>query len=253
MRADGRIALTVGVTGHRHLRDQDLALHVQRIEAFFDDLRARYPHTPLRVMSPLAEGADRLPVEIALARGYQVLAVLPLARRDYERDFDDRIGAFRDLLARIPDENVFELPTITRETRDDTAAEGHDSHRVRAAHYEQAGHFVATHCHVLLALWDGVPNALPGGTGEIVNYKLTGRSPTPPTAIEMIELPDSGPVAWLKVRRREDDGGASCASPDAAGELQWLYPAGRTRAEFDYVHQRIDEFNGVPARRRPHV
>ena len=253
MLVDGRIALTVGVTGHRHLRDQDLALHVECIEAFFDDLHARYPHTPLRVLSLLAEGADRLPVEVALARGYQVLVVLPLAMHDYERDFGDRVGAFRDLLARIPDENVFELPPTASEQREYTFDAVHDPDRACSAHYEQAGHFVATHCHVLLALWDGVPNGLPGGTGEVVNYKLTGRSPTLPTAIEMIELPDSGPVAWLKVRRGDDDRAASSASPDAAGEVQWLYPADRTRAEFDYVHQRIDEFNGVPARRRPHV
>lgn len=253
---DGRIALTVGVTGHRHLRDEDVALYVQRIESFFDDLHTRFPHTPLRVLSPLAEGADRLPVEIALARGYQVLVVLPLPVRDYERDFGERVGAFRDLLARIPIGNVFELPTIELQVRqfDHGSADAPlDSDSARDAQYEQAGHFVATHCHVLLALWDGIPNALPGGTGEIVNYKLTGRSPTIPTALEMIELPDGGPVAWLRVRRRDDGNAASSGSSPAVGELRWLYPADRTRQEFDYIHQRIDEFNGVPARCRLQV
>ena len=252
---DGRIALTVGVTGHRYLREEDVALYIDRIESLFDDLHARYPHTPLRVLSPLAEGADRLPVEIALARGYQVLGVLPLSVRDYQRDFEDRVGAFHDLLARIPAENIFELPAIACEGRHDAVEPAHDSDPERDAHYEQAGHFVATHCHVLLALWDGIPNALPGGTGEVVNYKLTGRGPSIPTAVEMIELPDGGPVAWLKVRRRHDgDGdGDRSGSPAAVGQLQWLYPAGRAREEFDYIHQRIDEFNGVPARRRLNV
>ncbi len=256
---DGRIALTVGVTGHRHLREEDVALYVRRIEAFFDDLHARYPHTPLRVLSPLAEGADRLPVEIALARGYQVLVALPFSVRDYQRDFEDRVGAFNDLMARIPVENIFELPAIACGSRNDDLEPLHDSDPARDAHYEQAGHFVATHCHVLLALWDGIPNALPGGTGEVVDYKLTGRGPSIPTAVEMIELPDGGPVAWLRVRRRDDGDGdgagddARSGSSAAIGELQWLYPAGRAREEFDYIHQRIDEFNGVPARRRLHV
>lgn len=251
---DGRIALTVGVTGHRELLDEDLAHYVQRIEEFFDNLHRRFPHTPLRVLSPLAEGADRLPVEIALARGYQVLVVLPLQTRDYERDFGDRIAEFRDLLARIPNENVFELPPLAREAGSPTHPQAHaDADAVRDAQYQQAGHFVATHCHILLALWDGVPNALPGGTGEVVHYKLTGRGPDAPTAIEMIELPDGGPVAWLRVRRTDVAESTDCDSAPAAGELQWLFPAERTRDDFDYIHQRIDEFNGVPARSRMNV
>ncbi len=244
VKVDGRIALTIGVTGHRRLATSDLPLYRQRIAALFDDLHRRYPHTSLRVLSPLAEGADRLPVEIALERGYEVIAILPLAIADYERDFDDRVPAFRALLDRLRPENVFELPTIAAEG---SFASPGDPDR-RDAHYQQAGDFVAAHCHVLLALWDGVANDLPGGTGEVVHYKLTGRGPFTPSTAELIELPDGGPVAWLRVRRDE----TVTPPPDdtAVGSLQWLYPEDRKPAHFQRLFGRIDEFNGVPARRR---
>lgn len=241
---DGRIALTIGVTGHRSLAVEDLDLYRRRVEALFDDLHRRYPHTPLRVLSPLAEGADRVPVEIALKRGYDVVAVLPLALTDYERDFEDRAPAFRALLDRLSPHNVFVLPTI--EVGGSFEAPGDAAHR--DAHYQQAGDFVASHCHVLLALWDGVANTLPGGTGEVVHYKLTGRGPFQPSTAELIELPDSGPVAWLKVRRNASE---PASTTDAGlGAVQWLYPVDREPGQFDTIHRRIDEFNGVRARRR---
>jgi hypothetical protein len=239
--SDGRIALTIGVTGHRHLVEADLAAYRQRIEELFDDLHVRYPHTPLRVLSPLAEGADRLPVEIALARGYDVVAVLPLSADDYERDFADRVSAFRELIARIPPGNVFVLPAIPV-AASFVAPGDDDAHR--NAHYEQAGDFVASHCHVLLALWDGVANDLPGGTGEVVHYKLTGRGPHQPSIAELLELPDGGPVAWLKVRRMGH------ASSDASfGALQWLYPADRDASQFEAIYRQVDGFNALAMKR----
>jgi hypothetical protein len=242
---DGRVALTIGVTGHRHLPDEDLELYRRRIEALFDDLQDRYPHTPLRVLSPLAEGADRLPVEIALARGYEVVAVLPLAIDEYERDFEDRVPAFRELIARIPPDNVFRLPPIPLPDRfvasgfassTDAPRDGH-----RDTHYQQAGDFIAAHCHVLLALWDGVANDLPGGTGEVVRFKLTGRGPHRAGVAELLELPDSGPVAWLRVRRAHR-GSAVAADPEV-GSLRWLYPVDRAPSQFETIFGHIDRYN----------
>ena len=110
---DARIALTVGVTGHRSLAEADLPSYRRRVEAFFDELCVRYSHTPLCVLSPLAEGADRLVVEVALARNHDVVAVLPLAAREYERDFDERAPAFRALLDLIPPDRIIELPAVS--------------------------------------------------------------------------------------------------------------------------------------------
>src|SRR5690606_25688506 len=49
--------------------------------------------------------------------------------------------------------------------------------RSREWHYAQTGIYIASHCHLLLAIWDGKPATLPGGTAEVVDYYLTGRKP----------------------------------------------------------------------------
>ncbi|MGH8260688.1 MAG: hypothetical protein ACREUG_13500, partial [Steroidobacteraceae bacterium] len=84
MKAEGRLPIVIGVTGHRHLREADLPGYRVRVTAFFEDLRRRYPATPLRVISALAAGADRLVAEIALERGDELIAPLPLEPQDYE-------------------------------------------------------------------------------------------------------------------------------------------------------------------------
>src|SRR5207245_202586 len=47
------------------------------------------PRAPLlRLISPLADGADRLVAEEGLRLGYRLEAALPFAQAEYEQDFD---------------------------------------------------------------------------------------------------------------------------------------------------------------------
>jgi hypothetical protein len=84
---DSRLPIVIGVTGHRHLRAADLPTLREHVRGLFRQLRRRYPATPLRILTALAEGADRLVAEVALEEGHEVLAPLPLEPADYERDF----------------------------------------------------------------------------------------------------------------------------------------------------------------------
>ena len=159
--------LIIGVTGRRTLADEgrmaaaiDEAL--DRIVKTVAGERATGPaatrgKAPLRlvVLSPLAEGADRLVAEHVLARaGAALEAVLPLDRGEYEKDFKTQRSRseFRDLLARA--RAIHELPR---------AANREDA-------YASAGRFVVDHCDVLVAVWDGRPGDGPGGTAETVAY-----------------------------------------------------------------------------------
>ena len=47
----------------------------------------------------------------------------------------------------------------------------------RVEAYEQAGQYVADHCDVLVALWDGRPATGRGGTEEIVQYARENKRP----------------------------------------------------------------------------
>jgi hypothetical protein len=146
-----RDELVVGVTGHRFLvRVHEIAAGVnealRRIEAAF-------PDRPLAVISPLAEGADRLVAERALTRGRARLIVpLPLPVDDYLKDFASPASkeAFRALLARA--DEVIELPLAAS----------------RNAAYESVGQYVLDHCNLLVAVWDGRAARGRGGTAQVV-------------------------------------------------------------------------------------
>ena len=148
---DKRNALHVGVTGHRILTDFG-KLH-KGIEKALELIERAYPGRRLVVLSSLAEGADRLVVHHALRRADTGLIVpLPFAVEDYMTDFQSESSKaeFLSLLERA--ETVVEPPQVT--TRNEA--------------YAAAGHYIADHCSVLLALWDGLESQGKGGTAEIV-------------------------------------------------------------------------------------
>ena len=138
--------LRVGVTGHRRLPDDDaLPAQVSRaidrareLVASSDDLPVR-----LRVISPIAEGADRLVAHAGLADETTELEVpLPMPREQYAEDFEtDESKAEFDALLEQAD-----LVTVMSESQ------------TREEAYERAGRHVVDRCDVLIALWDGEPS-----------------------------------------------------------------------------------------------
>ena len=65
MRTD-RIPLTVGVTGHRAIRPQDVPALTAGVKGALTELGQRYPHCPLVMLTDLAEGASQLCARAAL-------------------------------------------------------------------------------------------------------------------------------------------------------------------------------------------
>ncbi len=159
--ANGEVVLAqqlrVGVTGHRILTETDKI--DAGIDAALDAIERAFPGRPLCLVSPLAEGADRLAAQRVLRRNdARLLAPLPFPRHEYMRDFvgDDEDqtrrsqAQFVELLSRA--DRVLELPATT--TRDEA--------------YAQVGEYVLDNCDVLIAIWDGEPAQGQGGTAEIV-------------------------------------------------------------------------------------
>jgi hypothetical protein len=159
--------LTIGVTAHRHIDPAREPLVRQRVREFLLRLQHEFPDLPLQLVSALAAGGDQLVAEEALALDIPVLAPLPMAQTEYERDFDDpeTLRRFRNLLARS---EVRILPLTPGNNAEDIAAGG----APRDRQYAQLGVFVSSHCQILLALWDGEPSAAVGGTAEVVYFHL---------------------------------------------------------------------------------
>jgi hypothetical protein len=153
--------LRVGVTGHR--LDRLDAEAPRRLQEQFDDLFARIEQAAappgrgsLHLITGLADGADCIAAECALARGWTIEAVLPFARADYANDFaaGDPLETFERLLGACA--TVMELPG----RRD--AAPG------SSVAYERAGRILLAQCDVLVAVWDGGPVRGRGGAAQIV-------------------------------------------------------------------------------------
>jgi len=184
------ISIIIGVTGHRDLRPGDIPRLKDQVRAILEDLRLKYPATPLLVLSPLAEGADRLVAGVALDQGARLVVPLPLPREEYERDFDTKESKeeFSELLSQAW--KCFEIPLMKVSSH----ASISDSGSERDKQYTQVGAYVARHSHILIALWDGEPTGLQGGTGQIVNFKLNG-IPTPfASEVKPLDIVDNGPV-----------------------------------------------------------
>lgn len=164
--------LVVGVTSHRNIPAREIEPIRQLVRDFLAQLRREFPQLPLVVLSALAEGGDQLVAQEALAQGARLVAPLPLPPDMYVDDFADPVvRASFDALSRQAE--IVLLPKLMDQPRHAIGAPG----MPRDRQYAKAGVYIASHCHVLLAIWDGKASGRLGGTAQIVDYHLTGALP----------------------------------------------------------------------------
>jgi hypothetical protein len=218
-----RLPLVFGVSGHRDLRIAEVPKLRDQLFRVFARFRAAYPHTPFQLLTPLAEGADRLTAEVALASEIELLVPLPMERKEYERDFTtaESLAEFRALLAMA--ESHWRVPI-----RQKLAPEN------RTSQYAAVGDFIARSSHILVLLWDGTDNRKIGGTAwvkrrrehwvkaaadlshdvdpigygptiQVVTPRASGRSPRPRPAT-IGELPPSAAEFATILSKRPNSG-----------------------------------------------
>jgi hypothetical protein len=164
----GPLPLVIGVTGHRDLAPRDVPRIQESLDTLFTCLRRRYPHTPLRVLSPLAEGADRLVAKVALEHGAELVVPLPMPEAEYRKDFPAGLSEFDALKARASIAYTLPPPVEAANTAADFSGSRRD------ACYESVGLHIVKHSQLIVALWDSTPAADRGGTAHIVEYALSG-------------------------------------------------------------------------------
>jgi len=168
-------AVRLGVTGHRpgprlpashEVRvSNDIASILQRLaeaaRALWHRDQSRLPDTDpeLRLVSALAEGADRIAASLALGAGWSLDVVLPFTPRDYRADFETPASrhAFDDFLAHAACVHCLAMPPQTPR---------------RPLAYEAAGRWMLDNCDILVAVWDGKPGLGRGGTVDIIEQAL---------------------------------------------------------------------------------
>lgn len=164
------VPLLVAVTAHRDLVPSEVPGLRTRVRTFLAGLRDAYPDLPIQLLSPLAEGGDRLAARVANDLGIPVVVPLPMPREVYEQEFSDpgSLAEFRELCAGAAE--VFELP-LPRTLDPADLAPGSEG---RDLMYARQGVYLATHCQILLAMWDGKITDRPGGTCQVIRYRLEG-------------------------------------------------------------------------------
>jgi hypothetical protein len=169
-----------GVSGHRDARAEDSVELENRIQIVFDRFRLAHPGASFELLSPLAEGADRIAAEVALRSGIRLVVPMPMAQADYERDFttDESLNEFRRLLAAA--DSQFEVGP------EEWNQESQAATNPRAGKYAIVGDYIARRSHVLILLWDGQDNEKMGGTAWVkkrrehwINLSKTGGSAPP--------------------------------------------------------------------------
>jgi hypothetical protein len=159
------LGFSVGIVGHRADRIEDWAAVRARIDEVLEKIQAALDEIaedplfeagrhPLRMVSALAEGTDRIAAQAALDLGQVLEVVLPFEPAEYEQDFDSKasIDDFRQLLGRAS-------AVIT--------LDGHNTGRPHA--YEAGGFTMLDNCDLLIAVWDGQPGRGRGGTREMLS------------------------------------------------------------------------------------
>lgn len=167
----GRVPIVVGGVGHRDIDPNNGGLKTA-ITAECHRLKRRFGHSPFVVLSPLAEGADRLIAQIAVRElQADLIAVLPMPPEEYQRDFKtpELKQEFHKLLAQALYVKVAEVPKDTPSWKVDGDA--------RNEQYARAGAIVTDHSHILFAIWDGKAARGKGGTADQVKWFERGFSP----------------------------------------------------------------------------
>ena len=240
------ISFRVGVTGHRDILPEDIDTARQSSHELLSSLKSAMPATRITVISGLAEGADRIFVEAALALNISVEAVMPMPLKYYKNDFDEASSAALDHILDNESVQCIELAlTPGLDADDNNWPEG-----ARNTLYANLSDDLRRRSNLLVALWDGKFKNLTGGTDDtLVRYldAVAGRNDA------AIELTDAGgaplngePLAyWIPTRRISSDKLASAAV--GATPPRWLAAAGEQYRQWpdrpDDFQQELTEFD----------
>jgi hypothetical protein len=192
------IPLYIGITGHRDIREEDKALLKELIKKILNEKIRQCPHTPIVLLTPLAEGADRLAARAAIECGISFISPLPLPVDEYRNDFTtpESLQEFNELLAKSA--MWFEIPlpdgTHLKDLQKDKSK--------RDEQYYQIGFYIARYSQLLIALWDGVQQIKRGGTAHIVNLKITGLPSEHPQLKQKLKNLQTGPIYHILTPRK---------------------------------------------------
>jgi hypothetical protein len=182
-------AFIFGVSGHRDLVPADLPELRQQLREIFRRSIASRPNAVFQLLTPLAEGADRIAAEEAHALGIKLVVPMPMIQAEYERDFTsaNSLGTFRTLL-QIAAVQFVVTDAASKWERDE-----------RTQRYAAVGDYIARESHLLILLWDGKENQKVGGTAWVrtrrEHWTCVAKESGDASTLEMIHVPTRRAIA----------------------------------------------------------
>lgn len=173
---------TIAVTGHRwqELDDSQLQAMEASIDRALETISQRRQGCRFRVVTALAEGADRLVATRAMEKlDAEMIVLLPMPYELYQLDFQAEQGGqswsskkeFEQLIAKA--NWYFELPPIYSNVAEIELS----GTEARNRQYAALGVSLVDYCDELIAVWDGQPGRGLGGTADVLSW---WRSDSPP-------------------------------------------------------------------------
>jgi hypothetical protein len=253
MNGNGSIPATIvlGITGHR-LSNPVLAANLSAVEDSLAVLFDRVARVAAeaggsalpRLFSPLADGADQVAARLALARGWQLVAPLPVGRAlnaavnasPHDPDDAAKLAAGKEAShphvrarAAAIDELSQQAHLVELADRDSCVSQRHrsslsaaDDHRLAqqldadvSERVALASRIVVEQCDLLVAVWDGVVRNLHGGTGHTVMTALTLGTP-------VLLIDPAAPADWRMLLGPEDLSHKALAGEPAKAHLDAL-------------------------------
>lgn len=196
----------IGITGHRpHKLNLDRLDHIASdIGRVLRSIRARIGNEgpPPVLVTSLAEGADTIAADAALAAGYELLSPIPFPAGHYARDFaaGKPLDDFRRLMGIA---TVFACTTSRLDLADET--EG----------YIAASDAMLDRSQALLVVWDGEPTNLKGGAYDTMLKALSRGMPV----LRMDARGESLPRLLVSAASRTNDQSIGIATAGSEAEF----------------------------------
>ena len=147
---DYRIHLIIGITGHRDIPLEDADKLKEKIKGIFEELKEEYPNTPLLLLTPLAEGADRIAAKAAIEEGIDYVVVRPFQEEEYVKDFPESKDEYYDLRDKEKHKNLKGIFSLEYIMNDNAKHYGPERDKL----YENVGTYIVRHSQILIGLWD---------------------------------------------------------------------------------------------------
>ena len=167
-------------------------------------------NAPFILLTSLADGADQLAAEVALALpeelNVKVAVVLPMEKDLFRLTVTNK-KQFDSLLECVY--ATFSLPLLddSPEYRSQLAdVDNPDTELLRKKQFKELGKFLALHSHVLFALWDGIDMSenLVGGTSTTLHFKLEGNTDKQSQS-DILTYTSVGPVVQFLLPRNNEE------------------------------------------------